>query len=537
MKGRPLATISQWASVLLVTGLLPFVSAPFQLVALGVLVLHFAVLIDGTDRLVRLAALVGVIAPPFIAESVWPSGWTVLLAVVGLPWFESVLRTTPSPATDEGSILLRLTGRRYLTSDAVALILSLLAVVVVGALTGYLSLIASAGLLLSFVCVLAAVSLTRIPGAFLAARAPTVRVLARDTVETGVELQPHARLSARVSVELEDAWAKISPPTFVAGPDPLVVHVRVTPPLAGSKTVQARVLCADPWGLTVTGQDLALAHVRVIPRATYAVGLARRYLERAAGSQLTATALRETRGTGGTRGGLDYYGARPYQPGDPLRDVFWKHTLKLRQLVMKERRGEYGEAVILAVNAWSSDAEDLDRAAFTTLLSALTLAREGVPMVFATYTDETVLSVTPVLAPRQAVLHALNLVGTMREVARPTRILPPAHLARLRRRVERLLASQADPALRLARVLQFEYRSHVSSAQQHPGYRALIAAARQLAAPAALLVAASGPEDPVAIELALERLRGRGVHLLTAPNGAGGPARTPPLTHAGAVLS
>jgi uncharacterized protein (DUF58 family) len=514
------------------------VSAPFQLVALGVLVLHFAVLIRGTDRLVRVAALISVIAPPFIAEAFTFSGWTVLLAMAGLPWFESVLRTTSSPAADEDSALLRLTGWRYLTSDAVVLILSLLAVIVVGALTGHLSLIASAGLLLSFVCVLAAASLTRIPEDFLAARTPTVRVLARDTVETEVELQPHARLAARVYVELKDAWAKLSPQTFVVGsPGPVVVHLRVTPPLAGSKTVQARVLCADPWGLTVTGQDLALAHVRVIPRATYAVGLARRYLERTAGSQLTAAALRETQGAGGTRGGLDYYGARPYEPGDPLRDVFWKHTLKLRQLVMKERRGEYGEAVILAVNVWGSDAEDLDRASFTTLLSALTLAREGVPMVFATYTDETVLSVTPVLAPRQAVLHALNLVGTMREVSRPTRILPPAHLARLRRRVERLTASQADPALRLARVLQFEYRAHVSSAQQHPGYQALMAAARQLAAPAALLVAASGPQDPEAIELALERLRSRGVHLLIAPNGASGPARMPPPTRAGAVLS
>src|SRR5713226_6914923 len=114
MSDRRLGAISQWASVLLVTGLLPFVSAPFQLVALGVLVLQFAALIRGTDRLVRLAALVSVIAPPFIAEAFNPSGWTVLLAVAGLPWFESVLRTTSSPTAGEDSTLLRLTDRRHL---------------------------------------------------------------------------------------------------------------------------------------------------------------------------------------------------------------------------------------------------------------------------------------------------------------------------------------------------------------------------------------------------------------------------------------
>jgi uncharacterized protein (DUF58 family) len=524
MTGRWLATISRWVTVLLVASLLPFVTVQSQIVALVVLGLQFTVLIRRTDRLERLAALVNVIAPPLIAESIWSGASVVLLAVPGLPWFASVLRTTRSPLTDESSPLLRLRDRRYLSDDGVVLILSLLGAALVGVLTGHLSIVASSGILLCFMGLLVTVSWKRIPRDFLTAQPPTVRVLARDTLQARVPLRPQVRIAAHIALHLDNPWVAVVPRVLIAGRELPVVQLRVTPPLAGSKTLQAWALCADPWGLTVTAQDLVLAHVRVIPRATYAAWLARRYLERTEGGHLAATMLQEARGAAGARRGLDYYGARPYEPGDPLRDVFWKHTLKLQQLVVKERRSEYSETVILAVNVWGADAEDLDRAAFNALLATLTLAREGVPMVFATYTDDAVLGVTPVLAPRQAVLHALHLVGTMSEVPRPARLLQPAHLARLRRRVERLTASNTDPALRLARVLQFEYQAHLNRAQRHPGYRAVLTAASRVAAPAALLVASSGPDDPEAIELALERLRRRGVHPFIALNGAKMPA-------------
>src|SRR5712691_4550186 len=280
------------------------------------------------------------------------------------------------------------------------------------------------------------------------------------------------------------------------------------------------VRCANarPGGaVTITGNPRSTSAI-----GTYAAHLARAYLQQTAGGKDALAALPQMQeATGTAQRGLDYYGARRYEPGDPLRDVFWKHTLKLRQLVVKERRSPQGEAVILAVNVWASTADDLDQTAYRTVVGALTLAREDVPMVFAAYTDEAIVSVTPVLSPRQAVLHALHLVGAMRQVARPTRVLQAAQLARLRRRVERLLASIISPAARLARVLQFEYRAHVTRAQQHPGYQAVLKASGYLFSPAALLVTSSGPDDPEAIELALEHLRIRGVHALTVPRAGG----------------
>jgi uncharacterized protein (DUF58 family) len=525
---RIVAIISRWVPVSVVVGFLPFVPIPVQITSFALVVLHGATILRGTPRMLRLAALTGVIIPPLIAESFWPSALVVFLALPGLPWFEFTLRSTSEATPDEVWPLLRVTDQRYVTPQAVSLMLSLLAVALVGTLTGHLSLAGSSALVLVFVGALAVISFTRIAPYSLTVQAPTVRVLARSTFEIAVSLHPRMRFTAHILVDLDDAWASISPSRFVGKTAPVVVRVRLTPPLAGSKTLLAHTRCVDPWGLIVTAQQVQLAHVVVIPRATYAAHLARGYLAQTAGGNDALAALPQMQeGTRAAQRGLDYYGARRYEPGDPLRDVYWKHTLKLRQLVVKERRSPQGEAVILAVNVWASTADDLDQTAYSTVVGALTLAREDVPMVFAAYTDEAIVSVTPVLSPRQAVLHALHLVGAMRQVARPTRVLQPAQLARLRRRVERLLASHASPAMRLARVLQFEYRAHVTRAQQHPGYEAVLRAADHLLSPAALLVTSSGPDDPEAIDLALEHLHIRGVHALRVPPASGVAVRRP----------
>jgi uncharacterized protein (DUF58 family) len=519
---RTIAIISRWVPVLLIAGFLPFVPISVQIASFALIVLHGAAVLRGTHRLLRLAALTGVIIPPLIAESLWPSALVVLLALPGLPWLEFTLRSTSEATPDEVWPLFHVTDQRYVTPQAGGLVLGLVAVALVGVLTGHASLAGSSALVLAFVGGLAAVSFTRIPPDSLTVQPLTVRVLARDTLETAIPLHPRMGLVAHILVELDDAWASVSPSRFVGKSVPVVVRVKVNPPLAGSKTLLARTRCMDPWGLIVTAQQVQLAHVVVIPRGTYAAHLARAYLAQTAAGMEALSALPQTQeATPVAQRGLDYYGARRYEPGDPLRDVFWKHTLKLRQLVVKERRGQHGEPVILAVNVWGSTADDLDQTAYSTVVGALTLAREDVPMVIAAYTDEAIVSVTPVLSPRQAVLHALHLVGAMRQVARPIRVLQPVHLARLRRRVERLLARNASPAARLARVLQFVYRAHVTRAQQHPGYQAVLKAADHLLSPAALLVTSSGPDDPEAIELALEHLRIRGVHALRAPQAAG----------------
>ncbi len=82
---RIIALISRWVPPLLVVGFLPFVPVPVQIASFALLVLHGAAILSGGHRLLRLAAMTGVIIPPLIAESLWPSALVVLLALPGLP--------------------------------------------------------------------------------------------------------------------------------------------------------------------------------------------------------------------------------------------------------------------------------------------------------------------------------------------------------------------------------------------------------------------------------------------------------------------
>src|SRR3989442_4332028 len=102
-----MAIISRWVPVLLVVGFLLVVPIPVQIASFALVVLHGAAVLRRTHRLLRLAALTGVIIPPLIAESLWPSALAVLLALPGLPWLEFTLRSTSKATLDEGWPLLR----------------------------------------------------------------------------------------------------------------------------------------------------------------------------------------------------------------------------------------------------------------------------------------------------------------------------------------------------------------------------------------------------------------------------------------------
>jgi uncharacterized protein (DUF58 family) len=390
------------------------------------------------------------------------------------------------------------------------LVLGLLAQVLVGIVAGQGVLVGSALVVLVFLGVLVGVSYARIPPRFLASRPASIRVLARDTIEAAAVVSSRARAPLGVFLQEPFGWTRIAPLEFSLDGRDVQIGVRLTPPLAGPSTVRAAAAAVDPWGLTVVRQEVDLVHLRVIPRAVYAAWLARRYLEQARGGALTAAAVSEAGRTGSARRGLEYYGARHYEPGDVLRDVFWKQTLKLNQLVVKDRRDEHGEAVIVAANLAATDPDEADTLAYNLLMSALTLAQDGVPLAYAAYTAAGVVAVTAPLAPRAAVRHALGLIESIQVAPIPARVLQAPKVARLRRNIARLVSSRSEPAIRLARILTFEHMALLHRAQAHPAAAALRAAASRLQPPAAVLVVSRAREEADVLEVTLERLGARG---------------------------
>ena len=523
MNAAVLSRLSRWSVVGGLIALLPFLKASYLLLLLPVLMLQLTVTPSRPAPYELFTVVMTLTALPLAAASASPAAGLrselllLLLLLPGLPWLDAVLRRCSAWVMDGPVSSLPLPGGRGATLLLLVLSAGLLIQAAVGAVTGQTLLAATALALFAIIAALAAWAYLRFPGGgFLSSRPPSVRTLAGETIAAAVTLSSLARQDVYVSLRTASGWAAVHPATVALAPGgEHPVHLRVTPPLAGPGTITAVATALDPRGLITARQEIELAEVRVIPRAVYAAWLARQYLEHSRSGAVPAGTTAELERPRATHRGLDYYGARLYEPGDTFRDVFWKPTLKLGQLVVKDRREGHGEPVIVAVNLTAPDAEEEDRLAYTLLMTALTLVREGVPVAFAAYTLEAVAEVTPTLPPQTAVRTALGLVERMRIAPRPRWVLRPPQMIRLRRTVTRLVAAASDPAMRLARFLALEHEALLQRTRTHPGAVALARACALVPPPAAVLPIAPAVERAL-LETTLQRLEGKGFHLLPA---------------------
>lgn len=528
MSSDRVAIISRWFVAVGIVALMPLVTLPYLIVGLVLVGLHVALFRPRPTAFSLVVCLLSIFGLPYLASALWVAEDasaipTALLAIPGLPWLAGALRAAGASlieghtALTPGAFALRLPQGRSLTPYGGALAAGLVLEVLIAAVVGFPALLATGVLLLVFLATLVTIAYRRIPPVFMEVDAPTVRILAHNTEEVEVQLRSAARSAAGVLLGEAERWVRLDQHRFVLNGQEANVRIRFTPPLSGPSEVMVSATAVDEWGLSFLSQPLTLVRLRVIPRAAYAAWLAHRFLEQMRAGGSAHVVLPETQRPGIVRRGLDYYGARPYEPGDILRDVSWKHTLKLNELIIKERRDEYGQAVIMAVNLDAGDTEEADWLAYRLLLSSLTLAREGIPLAFAAYTVDTVVGATPPLSPRTAVTEALRLTDSIRKVPRPRRVLEPAQIVRLRRNITRLLSSPADPAHRLARILQFEYQAMLNRATAHPGTSALKKVFSHVQPPAAVVTLSLSQDDVEPLEITLERARGKGFHRITLP--------------------
>ncbi len=513
--------VSRGLIVTALLALLPFTTPPVLIVSLVLLGLNLSNSAKRPALFELYVAMLTTIGLTFVMSAVWPATLVpVLLVIPGLPWLESAMRRAAAGEGDASAALrvptVRLPRSRWATSNLLALIEGLVAVAIIGVVVPQWVLFGAAVALAGFLGILITVACINFPQGFLEVRMATVRVLARNPVQATVGLSSKARLPARVVLEGHHK-TRIVPRAFTIGANELLLTVTLTPPLAGPAMVSATATVVDPWGLTAAREVVNLVHLHVIPRGAYAAWLAQRYLEQARAGALASGYASEGGPAEGTRRGLEFSGARLYEPGDAPRDIFWKRTLKLNQLVVKERRGGYGETVILIASLIAQTPESMDLMAYKLVVSTMTLAQEGVPVAFATYTNHDIVRVTPPLGPRAATLEALGLIKHLQVMPTAVRVLQPPKLAWLRQHIARLRANGAEPSRRLARLLTFEYESILQRARRHPSGRALMRAAAMAPSPTAIVILSSNPEEATSLELALHDLRVRGFHVIQLP--------------------
>ncbi len=207
---------------------------------------------------------------------------------------------------------------------------------------------------------------------------------------------------------------------------------------------------------------------------------------------------------------MEYQSSRPYQPGDRLKDVDWKHSYMLGELIVKEFAGAHGQPAIIVANLAAKDAEEADKLAYNFVISALTLATEALPTALAIYNNKEVLATTPPANPREALKKALELTKSITLVEPSERVLQSTEFRRLKRSIGQLELVKTEPAQKLADILNLEYKAVQEAAKGHPASKALEKIVANVAPPAVITVVSSLTQDADALTVALEKLGEKG---------------------------
>ena len=342
----------------------------------------------------------------------------------------------------------------------------------------------------------------------LTAITTTGRIIAGTSGDMIIDLTNRA--SARIHCQFgsHEPWLNVVPLAAILEKGRVKLNVSYTPPLAGNSRPQIQSIAKDLRGFVQICQTLEPIELRIIPRAKYAEWLARKYLERS-GEGMTNAALMQLQAIIKPQGGTDYQESRDYVPGDQLKNIDWKHTLRLSQLIVKDYTNDEESATIIAVNLAVADAEEADKLSFKLVTAALTLARENIPTALAAYNHRDVVLCTNITKPDEVLKQALSLLREITPVKTVNRHLEIADISDIKRNINQLKKAKSEPAQRLLSILDFKYRSIEEFTKNHPANIALASTTKQVPAPATILLISQLNHDAEVISVISDKLSRR----------------------------
>ena len=344
-----------------------------------------------------------------------------------------------------------------------------------------------------------------IPQLPLTAMKTTARIIAGTSGDLIVDLTNRASTRIHCQFGSHEPWLKVIPLAVILEKGRVKLNISYTPPLAGNAHPQIESIAKDPRGFVQIHQILEPIDLRIIPRARYAEWLARKYLERS-GVGMTTTATIQLQDITKPTGGTDYQESRDYTPGDELKDIDWKHTLRLSQLIVKDFTNDEESATIIAVNLAVADAEEADKLSFKLVTTALTLARENVPAALTAYNHQGVVFRTNVSESDEILKQALLLLGEITPIKMVNRHTELADINDIKRNINQLKNARSEPAQRLLNILDFKYRSIEEFTKNHPATTSLLSTTRQVPAPATILLVSQLNHDAEAIRIITDKL-------------------------------
>ncbi len=391
-----------------------------------------------------------------------------------------------------------------LKSASVALITIL--IVALGLIN--LEIVSAAMILIVYFVTIVSFNLRRVPKKPFKENKTWSRILVGKTEKKQMQLSALTNLPLYTTITPLQPWVQVKPSNLTVTKNQTEVNLTFTPPLAGPTKIKLQTTTVDPWGLIQTNQTLEPIDLHIIPKAKYAQWLAKKYLEQTACGTASTAAPSPPRAFKAAKQGVEYYGGRLYQPGDRLKDVDWKHTFRLNELIIKEFAGAHGQSIIIVADLTAKDALDADKLAYNMVMAALTATTESLPSGLACFNQKEVLVAIAPMNPRATLKKTIRITEKITIVPQLFRLMQPTDIHELKK-------TEAEPSERFKEILEFEYEAIKTATKMYPATQALTKCVERTPAPAMITVTSVPSGDSDVLILLLEKLKKKGYNIVT----------------------
>jgi len=398
-------------------------------------------------------------------------------------------------------------GKELATTAFKSLEISSIATLLLSIIINSHTLMLSSALILISVLLMTVHSMMRLKIPAVEVKRKTVRVLVGDEKTIPISIHSKTLMTIYGKLEEEHDWMKIHPKYIKLNQNAQAkITIKIKPPLAAPVNPKLKIVWTDTRGLIFKYQDVTPIDLHIIPKAKYAEWLARRFLEGELPETESTIALSEIKVVTHQRRGIEFYKNRPYSPGDPLKNIDWKKSIKLRELITKQFAGIGESAVMMIICLTAQNEEEADQLSYNMVASALTLATEAIPTGLVAYNNKEVLITLKPGNPIDVLKKTLDLTKKITFVHVPERVLDPPDAQNLEKLLQRLEKVESKPFKKVFEILTLEQKSIEAHARLHPAYDALIKVRSLLPPPATLLIISPWSHDAEALSVGLSKI-------------------------------
>ena len=410
-----------------------------------------------------------IVLMPFYYEPVFGTWVSPLLVLPVLVLFDRALKIRASRANFNLDVKPGKRTDKYL----LYLVAPLPALAIVAVLMGAWVLALSCGVVALYILVIYLYSWRKLKTSAINAEKTVYRVIAGSKTRGYIMLVNHTRMPMKVKLVPAYEWFKLRADTFMFDTTKKQVDVDFEPLLSGPEAVTVHVHLRDSRGIVTALIKLEVMQLFVISRSRYARWLAEKYLRISRGGSLSTQESESTQSKYPSRVGLDFYGFREYLPGDNIRNLDFKRSLKFGYLLSQEYLDTSTEKAALMVNLAVADDEEKDLLVANLITTALTLAKDGIPFSIGAYDMRDIVEAGRLQGPKKGLINALAIADKVEIQQFPQRYLEPSDIVRLTGNIRRLQNVQSVPAQKMASLLKMEYSVFYESAKHNPATLAL----------------------------------------------------------------